>query len=351
MAGNYTICVGTIGSGLWRSPDGGDSWQRVRDGLTGESRVYGLTVHPTEPRTVFAGAEDGIYKSRDGGQSFTRLDSPMNAIEVWKIAIDPTDPDIIFAGTRPAALYRSTDGGRNWRKLPADIVEECPNVGVPRVTALTVDPSDHRVVWAGIEVDGVRRSTDGGDSWSRITNGVYDPDIHDIAVTVNGGTNRADQHARRDLRQRRPRRELAAVSACATSSRCATAAAWRKRPTTRRRCSSRPATPRSAAPARSSARATAAGPGRQRPLPVEPNSPIWAFATHAADPRRDPRVQPLRRGLRERERRRFLAQAAPRIHRNPRPSAGSRTDACGNRVNPTGARGHCPEKGIAATLG
>ena len=183
-------------AGCGCSPDGGDSWQRVRDGLHGESRVYGLAGAPEPSRApMFAGAEDGIYKSRDGGQSFTRLDSPMNACEVWKIAIDPTDPDIIFAGTRPAALYRSTDGGQNWRKLPADIVEECPNVGVPRVTALTVDPSDHRVVWAGIEVDGVRRSTDGGESWSRITNGVYDLDIHDIAVTVNGGDNSADQHA------------------------------------------------------------------------------------------------------------------------------------------------------------
>jgi photosystem II stability/assembly factor-like uncharacterized protein len=46
MVGNYTICVGTIGSGLWVSPDGGDSWQRVRDGLSNESRVFGLTVHP-----------------------------------------------------------------------------------------------------------------------------------------------------------------------------------------------------------------------------------------------------------------------------------------------------------------
>ena len=47
--------------------------KRVRDGLHGESRIYGLTVHPAEPRTIFAGAEDGLYRSRDGGQSFTRL--------------------------------------------------------------------------------------------------------------------------------------------------------------------------------------------------------------------------------------------------------------------------------------
>ena len=51
MAGKYTICVGTIGSGLWLSADGGESWRRVMKGLWSESRVFGLTVHPQEPRT------------------------------------------------------------------------------------------------------------------------------------------------------------------------------------------------------------------------------------------------------------------------------------------------------------
>src|SRR3981189_803413 len=121
MSGKYTICAGTIGSGLWLSADGGESWRRVMKGLWGESRVFGLTVHPKEPRTVFAGANDGIYKSGDGGQSFQRLGSAMNRPDVWRIAIDPTNPDIIFAGTRPAALFRSTDGGAHWQKLAADI--------------------------------------------------------------------------------------------------------------------------------------------------------------------------------------------------------------------------------------
>ena len=62
------------------------------------------------------------------------------------------------------------------------MVEDCPNVGIPRVTALTVDPSDHRIVWAGVEVDGVRRSLDGGETWTRIAGGLTDPDIHDVAV-------------------------------------------------------------------------------------------------------------------------------------------------------------------------
>ena len=111
-----TICVGTVGSGAWTSADGGGSWRRVGRGLGNESRVYGLAAHPREPRTVFAGADDGIYKSRDGGLSFERLQSPMNKMDVWKIAFDPADPDTIFAGTRPAALFRSTDGGRHWRQ-------------------------------------------------------------------------------------------------------------------------------------------------------------------------------------------------------------------------------------------
>lgn len=110
----------------------------------------------------------------------------MNTLHVWKIAVDPVDPDIIFAGTRPAALFRSRDGGEKWEQLSVDMAEECENVRVPRVTSLAVDPSDHRIVWAGVEVDGVRRSLDGGETWNRIAGGLNDPDIHDVAVSLAG---------------------------------------------------------------------------------------------------------------------------------------------------------------------
>jgi photosystem II stability/assembly factor-like uncharacterized protein len=183
MTKGFSISVGTVGTGAWHSPDGGETWKRVGTGLWGESRVFGLTVHPTKPNIIYAGADDGIYRSDDRGMTFKHLDSPMNALHVWKIAIDPADPDTIFAGTRPAALFRSRDGGQEWEPLSVEMAEKCENVRVPRVTSLAVDPSDHRIVWAGVEVDGVRRSLDGGETWTRIL-GVKDPDIHDAAVSL-----------------------------------------------------------------------------------------------------------------------------------------------------------------------
>src|SRR5439155_10907502 len=100
---------------------------------------------------------------------------------IWSLTVDPVDSNIVFAGTRPAAVYRSRDGGLHWEKLAVDIAREC-SIGIPFVTGVIVDPDDHRIVWAGVEIDGVFRSRDGGDAWTHLETGLYDPDIH--AVTI-----------------------------------------------------------------------------------------------------------------------------------------------------------------------
>ena len=81
MAENFAICVGTVGTGVWHSADGGEIWRRAGGDLWNESRVFSLAVHPRESRIVYAGADDGIYRSRDRGASFERLHSPMNNTE------------------------------------------------------------------------------------------------------------------------------------------------------------------------------------------------------------------------------------------------------------------------------
>jgi len=154
MAKSYTTMVGTVGTGIWISNDGGERWTRCR-GMWNETQVFALTPHPQDPKVVFAGAHDGIYRSDDGGVTFEPIASPLSGKAIWSVAFDPVQPDTIFAGARPGALFRSRDGGQTWEQLHAQFADECPNVRFPRVLSIAVDPTDHRVVWAGAEVDGV----------------------------------------------------------------------------------------------------------------------------------------------------------------------------------------------------
>ena len=120
MAKDYTICIGTVGQGLWQSPDGGETWQRMRQPFPLESRVRALALHPTEAHTLFAGADSGVYRSGDNGASWERVSGPEANLNIWSLAIDPSNPETIFAGTSPSAVYRSQDGGQHWEKLPLD---------------------------------------------------------------------------------------------------------------------------------------------------------------------------------------------------------------------------------------
>ena len=285
MSANYSICIGTIGTGVWLSGDGGDSWKRAGGEIWNEARVYGMAVHPSEPRTLFAGADDGIYKSTDGGQTFAHLDTPMNKMDVWKIAFDPSNPDIIFAGTRPAALFRSKDGGKSWTQLKVDMAEECPNVRIPRVTALVVDPSNPKTIWAGVEVDGVRRSLDGGDTWTRITEGVPDPDIHDVTINLNGS---------RKVLTTTPREIFASTDvgehwiAMGVGEQfklpyCRALTQKEGDPKTLFVATGDGAVGKTGAIQRSK---DGGSKWEMAKLPVEPNSPIWTFATNPANPDR-----------------------------------------------------------------
>ena len=189
MIKDYTICVGTVGGGLWRSPDGGDTWNRIMAPLPTEGNYRTLCVYPNNPHRVLAGSDNGIFRSEDSGATWQKLDSPIDDIQIWSIAVDPVDPDIIFVGTRPDA-FRSRDGGKQWEKLSLGVANPCV-IGVPRTTMMIVDPRDHRTVWAGIEVDGVYKSMDGGDTWVHLPDlgsDSYHEDIHGMGIGLGRPT-------------------------------------------------------------------------------------------------------------------------------------------------------------------
>ena len=184
-----TILVGTIGQGVMMSADGGASWTRagVRQGMHSDCIVKALLSDPWHPGTVYAGTDMGLYRSDDGGAEWHLLDTPMNGSMVWSMAIDPIDPNVMFAGTgtpsRPG-IFRTADGGKTWDRLPVEIALDCPNVGIPRPTGIAVDPTDHRHVWVGLEVDGVRHSRDGGETWTKVNGQIPNQDVHNVLVVA-----------------------------------------------------------------------------------------------------------------------------------------------------------------------
>ena len=189
MSNNITILVGTVGQGIMRSTDSGETWRRVgiNQGIHSDAMVRVIANDPSQPQTVFAGTDKGLLRSEDAGESWRSVDSPLSDYCVWAIAIDPADPATMFAGTgtpTPAAIFRSTDGGTTWEKRPAEVAEECPAVGVPRVTGIAIDPTNRNSIWVGLEVDGVRRSTDGGDTWTAINGQIPNPDVHNVVVAA-----------------------------------------------------------------------------------------------------------------------------------------------------------------------
>jgi photosystem II stability/assembly factor-like uncharacterized protein len=178
---NYNICLGTAGWGVWHSPDSGKSWTRHRTPFPLNSRMQALVPHPTDAHGIYAAGDTGVFRSHNGGAHWERVGRQGDLPIVWSLAIDPVDPRVLFAGTRPSGVYRSRDGGVTWERLKIDIAMEC-SIGEAFVTAVMVDPDDHRVVFVGVEIDGVFRSLDGGDSWTRVKNGLFDPDVHAMAI-------------------------------------------------------------------------------------------------------------------------------------------------------------------------
>ncbi len=191
MANGFTICVGTVGAGVWFSPDSGEHWRRSKMKLPfsaepGEIQIRALAVSPHNPHHLLAGSEAGLYRSEDNGASWELIDSPMDGMQIWSAAWHPGDPGVIFAGTKPPAIFRSTDGGKKWQKLAVPIAAEC-FAGAPKVTNIIVDPNEHRTVWASVEIDGVFVSRDGGDTWTHLPAlgpQMLNQDVHGLAINA-----------------------------------------------------------------------------------------------------------------------------------------------------------------------
>jgi photosystem II stability/assembly factor-like uncharacterized protein len=179
----HRLYVGTIGEGLWRSTDSGVSFVRACNGTFVECHVRALAVHPTDDRLLYMGSELGLFRSRDGAENWEQVDSPLSGRQIWSILLLPGHPEVILAGTCPSRVFRSGDGGKTWTEPTIDMRQECPRIIHTRVTTLCADATEPGTVWAGVEIDGLYRSRDGGVTWSKApAQGLSSLDIHALVV-------------------------------------------------------------------------------------------------------------------------------------------------------------------------
>jgi photosystem II stability/assembly factor-like uncharacterized protein len=146
-----------------------------------------LAVDPENPDTVYVGTSDeGLFKSEDAGKSWERL-SGVEHPRVTAVAVSPIDGGL-YAGTEPSSLFVSRDGGASWRELEGlKNLPSAPTWSFPprpwtsHVRAIALSHEDPNLVVAGIELGGVMRSPDGGETWEDQSPGAY-ADCHSLAA-------------------------------------------------------------------------------------------------------------------------------------------------------------------------
>ena len=196
-----TLLAGVASGGVWKSGDGGNSWSPTTGMLPAES-VWALVRHPAVPNRVFAGTQSGVYRSENGGSTWTLSSDGLPFANVFEIAFDPANPLFMYVATSSAGVYKSMTGGLTWTSANGeDFDTDLGNTSVQSAMAFPGTPGEAPTFFAGTN-DGVWLTTNGGEDWGKMsTTGLANPLIRSLAIfpTTPGllyaGTQAAGVHA------------------------------------------------------------------------------------------------------------------------------------------------------------
>ncbi len=165
-----SIFAGTFAGGVYQSPDGGRRWLPRNAGLqkgTISVNVNQLVFHPTDVQTLYAATTVGVFKSTDGGQSWNERMRDMTEINfIVALAVDPVHPDVLYAGTS-GGVYRSIDGADSWTKINHGLVPDDATMASMAlgINTLLMDPTNSDILYAG-STQGLFKTLDRGEVWT-----------------------------------------------------------------------------------------------------------------------------------------------------------------------------------------
>jgi uncharacterized protein (TIGR03437 family) len=161
---------------FFKSANGGNNWSPSESGLTG-STFSAIAIDPTNPAIIYTGGSAGVYRSANGGAGWSFLRGTTTAIS--SLAIDPRTPSTIYAGSSFGGVFRSADSGSSWNNSNSGLTNSS-------ITSLAIDPQNPAIIYAGTrynsltQLGGVYKSADGGANWSPVNSG--------LTVVINGVT-------------------------------------------------------------------------------------------------------------------------------------------------------------------
>lgn len=194
----HTYYMGTTGGGVWKTTDRGITWNNISDGQFKTGSVGAIAVSESNPNIVYVGMGehairgvmshhgDGMYKSTDAGKTWKKIGLDLTQ-HIARVIIDPNNPDIVYVAAQGAlysssserGVYKTTDGGISWKKVlyinektgAAELSMDAKNPNI-----LYAAMWEHgRLPWkviSGGPGSGLFKSTDGGNSWDKLTGGL-----------------------------------------------------------------------------------------------------------------------------------------------------------------------------------
>lgn len=169
-----------VGGGALISNDGGTTWRRANGSELGNAAVYDMAVDASDALVAFAAADTGLFQTRDGGTTWTRLAVLPEPLRVRSIAVDPFDNQHLLSAVDRRGIFTSRDGGQTWQDSSAGL--EANN----SIHEIVFDPVRSDSVYLSDAASGVYRSADGGVTWENMNDGLSNIWALGLSITSDG---------------------------------------------------------------------------------------------------------------------------------------------------------------------